>query len=422
MARIDDADALKALRAAFAEQSVDVQFHANLENLAEHVRTNAAVDRAAEIPSNVTSGERQYLLAVHDNTVAKLRYAEAIAHLRKATVHSKDPRPTQAMAFSSHLDALRQERLHRNLSTIESYLAEVDSLRETTKAIKPAADSSSHHISDFAPEIYAAYSKIDDLMSELEIAVLEADHDAELEAARLQEARTHVGEVGSAQKLHALIGVRDQLTAWLEDSLAACAEEEDRRESAALSRDRLTPDMVQDTYDGYVSSRRTLLQSAATLSVPVQPQKRPLEALEAPGDLPILQDIAMESEHRHLVQQSSATMDQIQRHVSNEINGEQERSVNALLRLAEESQLLAQYPLLSRNERYGKLIKQLGSMSSQGENRVTEQISAWAFAADAAGKSTSGALQMHLKEANAALDEFDDALKDLQVLRMDATP
>jgi len=79
--------------------------------------------------------------------------------------------------------------------------------------------------------------------------------------------------------------------------------------------------------------------------------------------------------------------------------------------------LLPKYPRLSKSERFGKVTNSLGARQiPTNDDRVTEQVEAWSFAAAAADNSLEAIIQGHVKNATKALDGVDETLRDLTFL------
>lgn len=408
--------ALAALKAAFAKFAAGVNDRDQLDNLARDVRSGAKRGQSLTLPAGINETQRRYLEAVHENAVAELRYAQAVQEARNDMDTTRAQSQCTQTSLYSHLDSLRQERLNRHLTVIGNYVNEVDGLQEdlTTPPIPEVV------LEDDLAHANTTYSHIDDLIVRLEFGILEADSAAKAQSLRLQRAQDAMAtdNIDNSMKLRALNAVRNELTAWLEESLAICAAQE--LENEVLDpKDLLSSAMVQETYDDYIIARRNLLQALSTLTPRVRPKQRAPTGSTMPTAVsPAFSDTALERERQHHSQQAQTTLQQLRRHASSELNEEQNKSLLALLRLAEESQLLLQYPILSKTDRFGKLASQLGGMSNVEESKVTEQVSGWAFAAEAANTTTTTSLQTHLREAEAALGQFNDALNELKLLRM----
>lgn len=401
----------------------------DLTVLEEHIKSRTSLHSQPDIPTDIRDVHRQYLEAVRDNTLARLKYAEAIENARIIT-RQVTPRqqPASRALLGDHLNLLRQQQLHKKLSILQKYLRET----ETALSVDHSADSGDNTA---AHDFQASRTLQDDskvlqahlqaLTRKLEIAVLEANSQAKHENASLQAARLveSTTEVDPSNKLRSLIAVRDELTTWLEGSLAACGDGVDEDPADTFDGEAITAENVQAEYDRYVEARRRLLSAVPSGdAIPVPKKTSPSDAQSRPPNavrLPL--DNALQAEQSHLQKQPLKSIKQLQAYASELLDAERSQTLNALLRLADESQLLPQYPLLSRSDKFGKLAAQLGRGSAgNGEDKILNQIESWAFAADAAKTSTESAVAAQTRAAEKALDELEEVFEELKLLSSDS--
>lgn len=107
-------------------------------------------------------------------------------------------------------------------------------------------------------------------------------------------------------------------------------------------------------------------------------------------------------------------------HIATSLSTQQDLTMQLLNRLANESHLLPNYPLLSRQPRFKNAVAALGPKQPSPpvhESRSTYDARAWAFAADAARSATHEIVEQrlehgftHVKNAQVVLDDIRELL------------
>lgn len=433
----DDA-ALAYLQKAFSngygsqrdEDDLRHQMDADIASRVRRMQASNAAESKDAIPAGLTVLQRRYLEAVRRHAVAKEQHEAVVASIRdgQASRQVKRPKHDPDSGLSSYLELLRHRRQQERLGTIRSYLAKLDRLNEelrSTEAESEPGDAFALAQTAVEPSRAVDISAIHSMVTNLETAVIKSDSEARQERSHLSASRSSVTSLQNldpASEAYALSAVRDELTRWIEQSLAKCADG-DRHDAEMPANDgsiTITAQDVHAEYEKYLVARKRLLSALECLQVPATlndagkalAQTAPPTITDEP---PADQALAVEaSQHQR---QIGNNMRQIQSHLDGELDREKEESLEALLRLVDESQLLPAYPVLAKNERFGKITSSLGTRpQTQSDNKITEQIEAWTFAANAADKSLEAAINSQVTKATKALDEVDKMLGDMKIL------
>ena len=421
---LDKSRGLKS--AALPDPNPQAIASSDLRIIAAGVRERTSLQENPKLPSGLNDTQRQYLEAVRDNRLAQLKHAQALEKA-KGTARQDSKSRTQASrsALNDHLDLLRQQKLQQKLVVLGKYVGEVDSL-----AIAPApppeakgfVPDAGHDTSGANTDLVHLHTHLQELIHKLEYAVVESDSRAKHEKALLDAVRESVDDkikTNTVAQLHALAAVRDELTAWMEESLATCATSLDADQVVQPEVSSATIESIQQQYDQYVEARRILLQTvSAQPHVPgtIERKEPPVERV---GQR-IPDDESLTVENHSLLQQSTKGIKQVHQRALHDIEAEKGQATEALLRLADESQLLPQYPMLSKSDKFSKITEHFGSRpTGPADDKVLGQVESWAFAAEAAKDVTSTSVKTKLGPADAALNEFEETLRELRLLHED---
>ncbi|KPI43364.1 uncharacterized protein AB675_7170 [Cyphellophora attinorum] len=410
----------------------DVVNDVDLDALAAEIISRTTVNSLPEIPAKLLPIQQQYLEAVRTNKQARLKYDQAAADAKACGRHVKlEADSTPKPSLFDHLNLLRQQRLTKSLAVLQRYMGEVETLSIDATAFDPLAVTAENDIdtslSLAQTESSVLQKQLKDCTRKLEIAVIEADNQAKSSKVHLDAAQapdTGPARTDSVSQLRGLTAVRDELTTWLEESLAACVSLPNEIFDTGPQVDEITTEDVQSEYSSYIVARQDLINSMASLS---HQQSQPTvnahsvsgsEALANDLRTTTPEDTAYDDEHAYFHHQSLTSIGQANIHAQQSLQSEQSATLEVLRRLADESQLLPQYPILSKSNRFGRLATQLGTRAiREADDEVTDQIHIWAFAIDAARQTTEGAVAAQMKEAEAALNEAEEVLEQLKLLQ-----
>jgi hypothetical protein len=353
----------------------------------------------------------------------------------------------QRAVLHERIEILRQQRRFGSLSAMEDSLANIQS----TPADKHVRLDEIH--ADAGPsvnlddDIHALKSSI----RRLEWAVIQADRAAKSEEEQLHDMRRQAEANGlatdgtrasAAVKLRGLHAVREELTRWIEASLSACTDSSEEKQHADLpatttSGGQVSMDDVQDEYQSYLRTRQAVLDAAARLArgpalrVPEGPSDKAGPSAPLPrARVPRIADTMLAVEDAHRAETLHSSLKQIGEYTRKLLEAENRNAVEALRRLADESQLLPEYPMLTRTDRgrFGRVAESLSgrptsSMRQDGaeeRDEVVEKVEEWAFAADAANAGLETAIKTQVQNAEGALERADGTIADLRMLKEDA--
>lgn len=437
MTRLTEEEALQYLKDAFSShpvaansvQAVRRQLGAYTATLANKLErsTSPGSENVSQMP--LTGLRKDYIEAVRNHAIAKRQHETALAAtLDRQPKEDKSQDASIESGLALHIELLRQQRRQERLNAIENFLASLESLDEDLRSRELERKRHEHPVPTTTVEHIGtgeANTVIRDSMTKLEYAVIQSDREAKQEREWLHSAQAEADprhESDPARQFQALSAVRDELTQWLEQSLEKCAaagdSDEEPQDAGSATRD--SSDLLGAEYERYLKARQTLLMSAEGLQSPLvnsSPEKRPLE-VHLPVSIPAsLTDHALGVEASLAQRQLEDSLQHLKTYAHDELDKESKGSLEALLRLVDESQLLPEYPILAKDQRFSKVIGSLGSQPQEAsDDKVVEQVEAWTFAAEAADKSLDAAVTSHFKKATQALDNVDEMLRDLRFL------
>lgn len=417
------------------------------------------------IPPGISGIRKDYLLALRANAKARDSYEQTLRQMSLATENS--PKVNQgeqegcgALHVSTYLDLAQLQKQYEKLKIIQGYL---DEFRKKVAAsddgfsvspIRQDADSN-----DFTPPTVEKHiptnaSGIDNqsrtLITQLEKAVLRANDALERERRLLDKLKSknrsigkpgHAVQLTQATKTLALRKTRDELVSWIEQKLAKVNEAEDnpRAQSPLGSINSATAieqhkGEIEKTYQRYLGVRRSivdvLLTQHAVHDAGTQSRResknsdrseksvlRPTR--DATMALPYITEsmIPFANAQNALLQQEA--------HLSCSLNAHKRVLNRVLDRLADESHLLANYPMLSLQPRFKHAVAALGGSKlspspPKDTPETTEDVitarhaQAWAFAAEAARVATNKGLDERLRQGEQHAIAAESTLIEMQ--------
>lgn len=416
-----------------------------------------------KVPTELSGFRKDYLRALQANIRARNEYKEltrdAIDAKSEATFDIGPPYSRRvedkAERLSTYLSLLQERRTYEKLSILQDYL-EVLNKKDVAASDYLSIDRMQREL-PLVPEAPVATSRslssnndTENLIHRLERTVLRAKHALENEKnliAKLkdeQQTESRQAEVtdaespamgsGSGSKLAALCRTRDELIRWMEEQLAKSSQisEDTPLEDSNRDLERKDSDIEQRKaaiaakYEQYLEARKGMI-AAASETVSYQGQ------VEGGKEQHQIVDPKVESNRSDNDQQASWMLPylteylipsaraqkaflQQESHLATSLSKQQNLTTQLLNRLANESHLLSNYPLLSRQPRFKDTVAALGPKQlspPSHESRSTYEARAWAFAADAARSATHEAVEgrlehgfTHVKNAKAVLDEI----------------
>lgn len=424
------------------------------------------------LPLELSGIRKEYLLALQANVGARKNYENTARQLDETLENNaRSQQPQQAETrdqfVSTLLDLSHMQKQYEKLKIIHSYL---DLLRqkETVKSdffsidsIRQEADAADKHSPLTESEASVNSLKNDTqsqvLMTRLEKAVLRAEESLKRERRLLGEAKAKQRNMEKSDdrpaaqrsvKIKALASTRDELVCWIEEHLAKIDGKEDNPHiqvptegindvtQIAIHIEQQSQ-KIKKTYQDYLEARRSivyLLSNRKTL--PEVDYSRHRKRSEDPKDservdknrigyastaLPYI------TEHLMPVADAQTALLHEKDHLLNGLNA-QKRSLNdALGRLADESHLLANYPMLAVPPRFKANVAALGGSKATtspfpdrsetaAESNITRHVQEWVFAADTARTAVNTDLGMRLLGGEQHVHAAESSLEELQEL------
>ncbi|RMD42478.1 hypothetical protein DV735_g2647, partial [Chaetothyriales sp. CBS 134920] len=379
-----------------------------ISSLADEIsqRSLRAASDPVSPPDFVTGIRRKYLDAVQANALARRAFAEKASSQR---VEGAPLAPDYGDAIiHNRLSSSRQRRQHESLDKLSRHVAAFERLLPSSHPSSKQSESSN----TVSAITEGSRSQSKALLRKLELAVFDARMRAESGRSGASAAQSAISGWPVALRLRGLRAVHRELTSWLEDSLAACAQHEHETPSAPVSEhedhdQNYGDDELEAAYSCYILGRKSMAAAVDTLfqTLPNIVHERSREESMAL--------VTTKADHASTVQQRVGLWQERQqsqllaRYAHGELEKESEEAAAMLNRLADESQLLPAYP---------KLVK-LGGEAASPSDRVKTQTEAWAFASEAADACTSTAIDRDIAEGERAIDETMTTLRDLALLK-----
>lgn len=377
-------------------------------------------------PEAISGLRKRYLDAFKANATAKRHHVNAFKQFPQVGLNLEH-QSTKPTVLCSRLELLHEQERYSKLEVLEHHVQE---LGELSVASAEASQSTTDPEQELASVIEV---EIDPLVHDaraklrgLELAVVRERHKAAREKDRLQSLRIpdqSRGVVTASDQLRALEAVRRELSIWLEDGLASCSTQETPNEATQAASDNQTEETLhalQETYDGYVLSRANLLNAVrcASISEPPPTGFSTIGSNQDQDHVPSVEDGVIKIEQNMSILEQEEGIRQATSYLDGLLLEEEGCAVELLQRLADESQLLPSYPILSRSAKYDKTMRAIGGKKNADKgDPIIEQTKAWGFAGDAANDTTNASVLKHLKRGNQAIDEASKSLKDMQSLR-----
>lgn len=392
--------------------------------------------------SPLESVRADYLRALEANQEARRRYADAVAEARQATrspaIDLRSGERTRSVALlDRRREVLRLQRQHARLVGLKDDLEGmklsqgVTALNITETTVGSDLEHEGREV-----EIETAKDSVARLISNLEIAVVQARHQAKRQEAILdatRQAQNESSQPDVRKRLTAMLETRHQLTTWLEDSLEKCQAENDEQGEPS-ARDCSSIDlpswehMIDQQYESYLNARERVISlgSAIRAELPDVPgtaaAERPAltERSQSSRDgtsnhghdvLGLVEQRLIPAREQENVTNAHRTMLQEQQSSQNK------NMINMLERLSDESQLLQAFPILAHSGRFKHVTTVMGKVDERSQDELSQWIDPWLFAAEAADISSAATMDMHLKRGTEAMESVSRSLNELRLSR-----
>lgn len=407
------------------------------------------VEGVTAVPKDITGLERRYLDALQQNVRARRAYSALFEN--PAQQPSASHRVPQGSSLSEHMELLRLKQRHQELQVLQSCMTE---LRRTAAARPESlglgkflghdqnpASPQYHHLNG---GIDQAQDSVHALVRQLEIAVLRAQDQVDLERQLLVEVERDVlvepAFIKQRNRPRALAITRDELVSWIDDKLPHATSDEICIEDQVLRRQETEPPTSQlhgeimGKYDKYIKLRKEMLGLLSGLAKanqchvrdvkPVQSQSKPsIQSFQSKN--PSLLSSILSQIHRPT--QLYRFYTQQNTHLAALTDKQRKTTISELSRLADESHLLPAYSDLSHGNQFERVTAAIASkpllrdpMVSDGPNEVSRRVEAWRSAADAATKASEEIVESHLAKGHDAIDEGNKWVARMQELLVDS--
>lgn len=424
--------------------------------------------RIQRIPPEVSGIRRKYLKALQEHVKAREAY-EVLVHgpdedTLKVMRQEQQQIDDEASAHvATYLDLLQTQRKYQKLSILQDYLdllAKKDAAQSDYLAVESIAKEISQPpdlLSTASAERSSGITLSEDTIQastlRLQKAVLCAQNAVEKERqllAQVKNEQNYDANSGNTNcsnpsaEIFALSETRDELISWIEQKLAEGSQsEESLDKDLVIDRERTSVDVdqrkkaLEAKYEDYLQTRKSLIDLISERrALPTHklvkkqedarsnPKSKSNETstYEASLVLPYLTEyiIPAATAQRGFLQQES--------HLTKTLADQSRETAKVLQRLADESHLLSNYPLLATQPRFQNAVAALGSglrppasgsaeSGIRPETQSVTQARAWAFAATAARSAKDDDLQkrldhgdQHLEIAKRRIKEFKEIL------------
>lgn len=420
--------------------------------------------RIRRIPPEVSGIRKKYLKALQAHVKAREEYEQfvqgpdqdALKAMRQEQQQIDDD---SSAHVATYLELLLAQRRYQKLRILQDYL-DLLAQKDAAKSDYLTVESISKEISG-PPELLSTVSvessslvtssedTIQALNLRLEKAVLRAQNTAEKERQLLAQVKSeHHYEANSGgtdcpdtiPEVSALSETRDELIRWIEQKLAEGNQSEDIDKDSIVDQERNPLDVdqrkkaIEAKYEDYLQTRKSLVElMSERRAFPSHKLEKKQEdatcysnsqgnetsTYEASLVLPYLTEYISPAStaQKGFLQQES--------HLSQTLEDQSRRTVKVLQRLADESHLLSNYPLLAMQPRFQHAVAALGSRlrpttsgsiepGTRPEALSVIQARAWAFAATAARSAKDDELQERLDHGEKHLEIAKRRIKDLK--------
>ncbi|RJE20262.1 hypothetical protein PHISCL_07395 [Aspergillus sclerotialis] len=425
--------------------------HAN-SHLSLCVPNDSVVD-VKPIPPEITGLRREYLEALQANVVARKKYqdiSEKIAARRLQRDDHETPTPNPDSDLQAYLKLLQGRRHYAKLQVFQHYLNELKS-RHVPRAEdleKQAASTQSITPPEHLEELKQkgeSNDKIEELVHNLERAVIRAKSQLDRDKKLLEEVKARHesegpkdDEVSPTVKAKALQRTRDELIKWVEDKLVNGS----ASDSAPV--EKLTPEEIEDSarvleegkeqvrqqYTAYLEARKNLLDVASKACQPISMPSAPMPTTpsrvtdnkptaEQTPSVPPLDALAFASENIIPLCKSQRALALQNSFLSGMLAKEKATTLRMLNRLSDESHLLPEYPIVSRQQRFKDAMTALNSRRATNSAEQTQQdevvklAEAWAFASDAAQENEEDHVEAQIVMGDETVQNAQKTLQEV---------
>ena len=417
------------------------------------------------IPPEMSGIRKDYLLALQANIRARKAYEHTSQQLIVATENNSSvvldrPKGRDAWHISTYLDLAQLQKQFQKLNVIQTHLDELRKNKISSKDLHSAnqirQEANAINLIPPATEDHAQARhdvQTQTLITRLEKAVLRANHALNCEKAlledlrskrRVQEEAADAVQPPQATRIRALQKTRDELIAWIEQQLTDIngveadseAQEFSRSEDSRAEFEQRKGE-IEKTYQNYLEVRRSIVTllsrrpSIADIDFQMNQKQSLSSDLETGAQQPsrdATTALPLITEHMIPYADAQKAILQQEAHISSSLDI-QKRAMNRVLdRLADESHLLANYPISPMEPRFQRSpVTSGGSKLSPSpledtsmaidDARLSRQAQAWAFASDAARAANNTALgeqldsgERHAAAAKGTLSDMQDLL------------
>lgn len=431
-------------------------------------RTSLAVPsedaRIRRIPPEVSGIRKRYLKALQAHVKAREEYEQFVQgpdeDALKAMRQEQQEIDNDASAHvTTYLDLLQAQRKYQKLGIFQDYL-DLLARKDAAKSDYLTVESISKEISqppgllstasvESPSRISSTEDTIQALTLRLEKAVLHAENAAKKERQLLAQVKSeqhYEGNSGDSNcadtsaEIFALSKTRDELIGWIEQNLGEGDQSEDSLDQDSIvDRERTSLDVdqrkkaIEVKYEDYLHTRKSLVDVISERkALPTHKLVKKQEETNHPNSksdetgtyeatfvLPYLTEyiIPTSMAQKGFLQQES--------HLSKTLADQSRETVKVLQRMADESHLLSNYPLLATQPRFRNTMAALGSqlrptMAGRTESRTqpeaqsVTQARAWSFAATTARSVKHYELQERLDHGDKHLEIAKRRIKELK--------
>lgn len=437
---------------AFAEEAPDRPNPYAESHLALCVPQDAVED-VEQIPLEVSGLRKEYLEALQANVAARNLYQSisedviAKTHVRKQS-RGETTTSGPSSELQTYLTLLRDRRRHAKLQVFQYYLQQLKTRQATNPGQYDKTEEQNRNLQrindleDGGQNGSEPEDGVEGLVHKLERAVIRARSQLDRERKLFEELKTqHDAEdnrhIPQTMKIQALKRTRDTLVQWVEEKLMSVGANDEHpieelspeeiEDAAALLEERKAQIMQQ--YKMYVEARRTLLESAAKACQPVAAgpakQRRASVDNEKPAnkeELPSLDPmdvLAFASEILLPLSKSQRALALQRSYLSGILSKDKSTTLRMLNRLGDESHLLPEYPIPSRQPRFkhaAAAINSRHSITPKEQNpldEITSLAEAWSFAARAAREQEQDYVAEKVVEGGETAQEALQTLEEI---------
>lgn len=415
-----------------------------------------------KIPSEVLGLRRSYLKALQAHAKAKKEYIRLTCDSSANTngVQSKEFQDNEDSkeSVATYLTLIREQQRYEKLKILQDYLdilSQKDAARpgylqinNILEGFAPLSETS--QIPVFPPTPPPTFeTDTQTLTTRLEKAILCAKNALDNEKRLLAKIKEEQQEqrasgrptttISTDMEIKALSCTRDELISWIEEHLAKSSQSNDPVDKLSTPDSKSAPfniekrrKEIQDRYEDYLEARQCLVDLVLSSDTPPLKAYSEAEKAKPHSQEPIVESNRHEASSvlpyltQHLIPAANAQSSFLRQdsYVSSTLASQNQATVQLLDRLAEESHLLPNYPVLARQPRFQKVVEALRSKSSpstlaearrsEDEPQILSQAQQWAFAADASRSTKQEAVKYQLNHGTAHIRTAEKLVKELQ--------